>query len=46
MLLYNCTICGNKKSRLTKNKEASELLSKLGVKTQLSHILLISDILF
>ena len=38
MILSKCAICGSKKSRFIKNKEANGLLSKLGVKTQLSKV--------
>ena len=46
MLLSNCAICGKKKSKFIKNQEASGLLSKLGIRTPLSNIPLIGDILF
>ena len=46
MLLWNCAICGKKKSSLIKNQEASGLLSKVGVRTPSTNIPLISDILF
>ena len=32
MLLSNCAICGTKKSRFIKKKEASRILSSLGLK--------------
>ena len=44
-MLSNCTVCGKKKSRFIKKQEASGLLSKLGIKTPLSNIPLIGDIL-
>ena len=46
MILSKCAICGSKKSRFIKNQEASGLLSKLGIKTPLSKIPILSDILF
>ena len=46
MLISNCAVCGEKKSRFVKNQEASRLLSKLGIRTPLSNILLISNNLF
>ena len=46
MILSKCAICGSKKSRFIKNQEAKGLLSKLGIKTPLSKILVQGDILF
>ena len=46
MILSKCAICGSKKPRFIKNQEAKRLLSKLGIKTPLSKILILSDILF
>ena len=46
MLLSKCTICGSKKSRFIKNKEAKGILRNLGLKTLLNKITLLSDILF
>ena len=46
MILSKCAICGSKKSRFTKNQEAKGLLSKLGIRTPLSEIALLGDILF
>ena len=45
-ILSKCAICGNKKSRFIKNQEAKELLSNLGVRTPLSKIPGLGDILF
>ena len=45
MLLSKCVICGSKKSRFIKNQEAKGLLSNLGVRTPLSKVLLLGDIL-
>ena len=38
--------CGSKKSRFTKNKEAKGLLTNLGVRTRLSKVPILGDILF
>ena len=46
MILSNCAICGSKKSRFIKNQEAKGLLSNLGIKTPLSKVLILDDILF
>ena len=36
MFLSKCEVCDSKKSKLTKEQEASGLLSSLGIKTPLS----------
>ena len=41
-----CAVCGTKKSRFMKEKEAEGLLSNLGIKTFLSKISLLGDLLF
>ena len=46
MILSKCAICGNKKSRFIKNQEAKGLLSNLGIKTPLSKVPILGDILF
>ena len=46
MILWKCTICGSKKSRFIKNQEAKELLSKSGIRTPLSKVPMLGDILF
>ena len=46
MILSKCAICGNKKSRFIKNQEAKGLLSNLGLRTPLSKVPLLGDILF
>ena len=46
MILSKCAICGSKKSTLTKNQEAKGLLSNLGVRTPLSKVPILDDILF
>ena len=46
MILSKCAICGSKKSRFIKNQEAKGLLSNLGLKTPLSKVPILGDILF
>ena len=46
MIVSKCAICGNKKSRFIKNQEAKGLLSNLGVRTPLSKVPILGDILF
>ena len=46
MILSKCAICGSKKSRFIKNQEAKGLLSNLGVRTTLSKVPILGDILF
>ena len=46
MLLSKCSICGSKKSKFIKKQEAKGLLSKLGIRTPLSKIPLLGDVLF
>ena len=46
MILSKCTICGSKKSRFIKNQEAKGLLSNLGIKTPLSKVPIMGDVLF
>ena len=45
IMLSKCPICGNKKSRFIKNQEAIGLLSNLGLRTPLSKVLVLGDIL-
>ena len=45
MILSKCAICGSKKSRFVKNQEAKGLLSNLGIKTPLSKVPLLGDVL-
>ena len=45
-ILSKCAICGSNKSRFIKNQEAKGLLTKLGIRTPLSKIPLLGDILF
>ena len=46
MLLSKCAKCGSKKSRFIKNQEAKGLVSDLGIRTPLSEVPLLGDILF
>ena len=46
MVLSKCAISGSKKSRSIKNQEATGLLSNLGIKTPLSKVPILGDILF
>ena len=46
MILSKCAVCGGKISKFINKQEASGLLSKLGVKTPLSKIPILSDVLF
>ena len=46
MFLSKLDICGNKKSRFMKEQEAEGLLSNLGIKTPLTKIPLLGDLLF
>ena len=45
MILSKCAICGSKKSKFIKKQEAKVLLSKLGIKTPLSKVPALGDIL-
>ena len=45
MILSKCAICGSKKSRFIKNQEAKGLLSNLGLRTPLSKVPILGDIL-
>ena len=46
MISSKCAICGSKKSRFFKNQEAERLLSNLGLRTPLSRVPILGDILF
>ena len=46
MVLPKCAICGSTKSRFIKNQQAKELLTNLGIKTPLSKVPILGDILF
>ena len=45
-ILSKCAICGSKKSRFIKEQEAKGLLGNLGVRTPLSKVPILSNILF
>ena len=45
MVLSKCTICNSKKSRFNKNQEAKGLLSNLGIRTALSKVPILDDVL-
>ena len=46
MILSKCAIYGSKKSRFIKNQQTKGLLSKLSIKTPLSNVPILGDILF
>ena len=46
MILSKCAMCGSEKSKFINKQEVSGLLSKLGIKTPLSKIPVLGDILF
>ena len=46
MILSKCAICGSKKLRFIKNQEAKGLLSNFRVRTPLSKVPILDDILF
>ena len=46
IILSKCAKCGSKKSRFIKNQEAKGLLSNLGIRTPLSKVPILHDILF
>ena len=46
MILSKCAICGSKNSRFFKDQEAKGLLSNSGVRTPLSKVPVLGDILF
>ena len=46
MILSKCAVCNSKKSKFINQQEAKGLLSKLGIKTPLSKIPILGDILF
>ena len=45
MLSSECVICGSKKPRFMKEQEAKRLLSNLGIRTPLSKISILGDVL-
>ena len=46
MILSECAICGRRKSKFITKQEANGILSSLGIKTPLSKIPLLGDVLF
>ena len=46
MVLSKCVICGSKKSRFIKNQETKRILRNTGVRTPLSKVPILGDILF
>ena len=46
MVLSKCAICDSKKSKFIKNQAGKGLLSNLGVRTRLSKVPILGDILF
>ena len=46
VILSKCAICGSKKSKFIKKQEAKGLLSSLGIRTTLSKVPLLGDVLF
>ena len=46
MIISKCTISNSKKSKVINQQEAKGLLNKLGIKTPLSKIPILGDILF
>ena len=45
MVLSKCAICGSKISKFIKNQAVKRLLSNLGIKTPLSKVSILGDIL-
>ena len=46
VLSLKCSICGSKKAKFTKEQEAEGLLSNLEIRTPLSKLPLLGDLLF
>ena len=46
IILSKCAICGTRKSKFIKKQEAKRLLSNLGIRTPLSRIPILGDVLF
>ena len=46
IILSKCPLSGSEKSRFIKNREAKGLLSNLGIRTPLSKVSVLGDILF
>ena len=45
-ILSKCALCGSKKSKFIKKPEAKGLLSNLGIRTPVSKIPVLGDVLF
>ena len=46
IIVSKCAICNSKKSRFVKNQEEKGLFSNLGIRTPLSKVLILGNILF
>ena len=46
IVLSKCVICGSKKTKFIKKQETKGLLSSLGIRTPLSKIPLLGDVMF
>ena len=46
MTISKCAVCGSKKSKFIKKQEAKGLLYNLGIRTPLSKIPILGDVLF
>ena len=46
MILSKCAICGSRKPKFIKKQDAKGILSSLGIKTPLSKIPILGDVLF
>ena len=46
MILSKCAICGSRKSKFIEKQDAKGLLSKWSIKTPLSNVPVLGDILF
>ena len=46
MILSKCAICRSRKSKIIEKQDAKGLLSKLGIKTPLSNVPVLGEILF
>ena len=46
IILSKCAVCGDEKSKLIKKQEVKGLLSNLGIRTLLSKIPILRDVLF
>ena len=46
VILSECTLCGSKKSKFIKEQQGKGLFSNLGIRTPLSNIPILRDIVF